>query len=167
MRPRRGRNRNKKVGPDAWRTHLEGSTAGEVSHYGTCRSGSIGLILRFVPLGKSSSRAGSSRSSIAGVDANPATSSSSGAGSSSSIAGVEASPAASSSSIAGVDASRAGHCRTATMTGSSSSITGRGTARCSWCKPRLEGSRASYYRTATATATTTSSGGGSGSCIAG
>ncbi|KAE9276616.1 hypothetical protein PF001_g26037 [Phytophthora fragariae] len=103
MRPRRGRNRNKKVGPDAWRTHLEGSTAGEVSHYGTCRSGSIGLILRFVPLGKSSSRAGSSRSSIAGVDANPATSSSSGAGSSS-IAGVEASPAASSSSIAGVDA---------------------------------------------------------------
>ncbi|KAE9180611.1 hypothetical protein PF004_g24789 [Phytophthora fragariae] len=31
--------------------------------------------------------------------------------------------------------------------------------------PRLEGSRASYYRTATAT--TTSSGGGSGGCIAG
>ncbi|KAE8875066.1 hypothetical protein PF005_g22056 [Phytophthora fragariae] len=104
MRPRRGRNRNKKVGPDAWRTHLEGSTAGEVSHYGTCRSGSIGLILRFVPLGKSPANSSSSRSSIAGVDANPATSSSSGAGSSSSIAGVEASPAASSSSIAGVDA---------------------------------------------------------------
>ncbi|KAE9089076.1 hypothetical protein PF010_g19139 [Phytophthora fragariae] len=76
----------------------------KVSHYGTCRSGSIGLILRFVPLGKSPANSSSSRSSIAGVDANPATSSSSGAGSSSSIAGVEASPAASSSSIAGVDA---------------------------------------------------------------
>ncbi|KAE8882115.1 hypothetical protein PF003_g33881 [Phytophthora fragariae] len=74
----------------------------------------------------------------------------------------------------------------------SSSIAGRATARWSWCKvsrmclcgrflwggviliavpcftchqPRLEGSRASYYRTATAT--TTSSGGGSGGCIAG
>ncbi|KAE9180176.1 hypothetical protein PF005_g23389 [Phytophthora fragariae] len=45
--------RNKKVGPDAWRAHREGSTAGEVSHYGTCRSGGIGLILRFVPLRKS------------------------------------------------------------------------------------------------------------------
>ncbi|KAE8978216.1 hypothetical protein PR002_g24778 [Phytophthora rubi] len=53
MRPRRGMDRNKKVGPDAWRAHREGSTAGEVSHHGTCRSGGIGLILRFVPLGKS------------------------------------------------------------------------------------------------------------------
>ncbi|KAE9331377.1 hypothetical protein PF008_g15458 [Phytophthora fragariae] len=86
-------------------------TAGEVSHYGACRSGGIGLILRFVPLGKSpatSSRsgAGSCSSSIAGVDASPATSSRSGAGScSSSIAGVDASPEPSSSSnIAGVDA---------------------------------------------------------------
>ncbi|KAE9185936.1 hypothetical protein PF005_g21054 [Phytophthora fragariae] len=50
----RGVDRNKKVGPHAWRADPHGSTAGEVSHYGTCRSGSIGLILRFVPLGKSS-----------------------------------------------------------------------------------------------------------------
>nr|KAE8920240.1 hypothetical protein PF009_g29462 [Phytophthora fragariae] len=68
--------RNKKVGPDAWRAHREGSTAGEVSHYGTCRSGGIGLILRFVPLGKSpatssSSGAGSSSSRNAGVDEAP------------------------------------------------------------------------------------------------
>ncbi|KAE9015876.1 hypothetical protein PR002_g13817 [Phytophthora rubi] len=69
---------------------MEGSTAGEVSHYGTCRSGGIGLILRFVPLGKS-----------------PATSSSSGAGSSTSIAGVD-------------EESRAGHCSTAPATSSSS-----------------------------------------------
>ncbi|KAE9275023.1 hypothetical protein PF008_g29444 [Phytophthora fragariae] len=68
--------RNKKVGPDARRAHREGSTAGEVSHYGTCRSGGIGLILRFVPLGKSpatssSSGAGSSSSRNAGVDEAP------------------------------------------------------------------------------------------------
>ncbi|KAE9172735.1 hypothetical protein PF005_g26572 [Phytophthora fragariae] len=85
-------------------------TAGEVSHYGACRSGGIGLILRFVPLGKcpatsSRSGAGSCSSSIAGVDASPETSSSS------NIAGVDASPETSSrsgagscSSIAGVDA---------------------------------------------------------------
>ncbi|KAE9165484.1 hypothetical protein PF005_g29584 [Phytophthora fragariae] len=46
---------------------MEGSTAGEVSHYGTCRSGGIGLILRFVPLGKSPATSSSSIS-IAGVD---------------------------------------------------------------------------------------------------
>ncbi|KAE8956236.1 hypothetical protein PF011_g31550, partial [Phytophthora fragariae] len=57
-------------------------TAGEVSHYGACRSGGIGLILRFVPLGKSP--ATSSSSNIAGVDASPETSSSS------NIAGVDA-----------------------------------------------------------------------------
>ncbi|KAE8979967.1 hypothetical protein PR001_g23179 [Phytophthora rubi] len=121
-------------------------TAGEVSHYGACRSGGIGLILRFVPLGKSpatSSRSGAgSSSSIAGVDASPATSSRSGAGSS--IAVVDASPATSSrsgagscsSSIAGVDASPAwkpaSHIRTATTTSccdNSSSFAGRGTAR--------------------------------------
>ncbi|KAE8975103.1 hypothetical protein PR001_g25805 [Phytophthora rubi] len=44
--------RNKNFGPDVWRAHLEGSTAGEVSHYSTYRSGGIDLILRFVPLGK-------------------------------------------------------------------------------------------------------------------
>ncbi|KAE9189222.1 hypothetical protein PF004_g22275 [Phytophthora fragariae] len=53
----------------------------------------------------------------------------------------------------------ASHICTATTTGSSGSIAGRGTARWSWCKPRLGGRRASHYRTAT----TTSSGGGSGS----
>ncbi|KAE9287556.1 hypothetical protein PR003_g26021 [Phytophthora rubi] len=103
----RGVDRNKKFGPDAWRAHREGSTAGEVSHYGTCRSGGIGLILRFVPLGKSPATSSSS-SSIAGVDASPATSSS--------ITGVNASPAtsssrgtgsSSSSSITGVEASPA------------------------------------------------------------
>ncbi|KAE8989856.1 hypothetical protein PR001_g21657 [Phytophthora rubi] len=83
----RGVDSNKNFGPDAWRAHREGSTAGEVSHYGTCRSGGIGLILRFVSLGKS-----------------PATSSSGSSSGSSSIAGVDASPATSSSSIAGVDA---------------------------------------------------------------
>ncbi|KAE9106613.1 hypothetical protein PF002_g10140 [Phytophthora fragariae] len=117
-------------------------TAGEVSHYGACRSGGIGLILRFVPLGKcpatsSRSGAGSCSSSIAGVDASPETSSSS------NIAGVDASPETSSrsgagscSSIAGVDASPAwklaSHIRTATTTScsdNSSSFAGRGTAR--------------------------------------
>ncbi|KAE9080661.1 hypothetical protein PF007_g22958 [Phytophthora fragariae] len=130
--------RNKKVGPDAWRAHREGSTAGEVSHYGTCRSGGIGLILRFVPLGKS-----------------PATSSSSGAGSSSSRnAGVDEAPPGRKPSWPlqhrHDDQQRRRrqqqHCRT---------------RHSKMELPRLEESRASRYRT------TTSSGGGSGGCIAG
>ncbi|KAE9275122.1 hypothetical protein PR003_g29420 [Phytophthora rubi] len=128
----RGVDRNKNFGPDAWRAHREGSTAGEASHYGTCRSGGIVLILRFVPLGKSPATSSSGGSSIAGVDASPAW-------------------------------KPASHIRTATTTScsdsSNSSIAGRGTTRWNWCKPRLEGSRASHRRTAT----TTSSGSGSSS----
>ncbi|KAE9291984.1 hypothetical protein PR003_g24885 [Phytophthora rubi] len=60
----------------------------------------------------------------------------------------------------------ASHIRTATTTScsdsSNSSIAGRGTARWSKCKPRLEGTRASHYRTAT-----TTSSGSSSSSIAG
>ncbi|KAE9212371.1 hypothetical protein PF002_g18273 [Phytophthora fragariae] len=193
--------RNKKVGPDAWRTHREGSTAGEVSHPGTCRSGGIGLILRFVPLGKSPATSGSSSgsSSIAGVDASPACREAKLA-----TAAPPPRPAAAAAAAAAalpgsmkprdqqqqqqhcrlrhgklgavsisfiLDQKPASHIRTATTTScndsSNSSIAGRGTARWSWCKPRLEGSRASHHRTTTTTSSGSGSSSSSSSSIAG
>ncbi|KAE9009292.1 hypothetical protein PF011_g10351 [Phytophthora fragariae] len=136
----RGVDRNKNFGPDAWRTHLEGSTAGEVSHYGTYRSGGIGLILRFVPLGKSSPWT-EAELATAGPPPRPAAAAAAAAaaalpGSMQAPRPAEAAvPAAALPLLGSMQAppgrNRAGHIRTATTTScsdsSSSSIAGRGT----------------------------------------
>ncbi|KAE9198855.1 hypothetical protein PF002_g22316 [Phytophthora fragariae] len=162
--------RNKKVGPDAWRAHREGSTAGEVSHYGTCRSGGIGLILRFVPL----------RKSPAWKEAKLAT------------AAPPPPPRPAAAAAAAAAAALPGSMKVSRALATSGSSGGRswGRASSAWKpsqplphrhndqqqqrqqqrrtklgpgKPRLEGRRASHYRTTT----TTSSGGSSSSSIAG